>query len=50
MASKEEVELVVGAEIKSKKELLLHRIGVGAFLLFVFYNFAVKMGWIEKLF
>lgn len=50
MATKEEMELVVGSEIKSKKELYIHRIGVAAFLLFVFYNFAVQMGWIESFF
>lgn len=50
MATKEEMELVVGSEIKSKKELYLHRVGVGAFIIFVFYNFAVNMGWIESFF
>lgn len=47
MATKEELELVVGKEIKNKKELWLHRIGVGAFLLFLLYKFAVQFGWIE---
>lgn len=50
MANKEELELVVGEQIKSKKELMLHRVGVAAFLIFVIYNIAVKMGWMESLF
>lgn len=50
MISKEELELVVGKEIKTKKELMLHRIGVGAFVLFIFYNFAVSMGWVDSFF
>ena len=50
MATKEEMELVVGEQIKTKKELMLHRVGIAAFLIFVFYNLAVKLGWIEALF
>lgn len=42
----DERELVIGKEPKTKLELMMHRILVFCFLSFVFYNMAVRFGWL----
>ena len=42
----DEKELVIGKEPKTKLELMMHRVLVFFFFLFVFYNMAIRFGWL----
>ena len=42
----DEKELVIGKEPKTKLELMMQRVLVFCFLAFVFYNMAIRFGWL----